>query len=352
VVRKLYQQIEEKYKDGHKLQHLLESHQNALCKEPRDHVYGFVGLASDCFDGFPIDYQKSLYEVWKDTVMHRRGDREEYRHNMIKFGCLTRRLLGGPDIALPGEVARDLNLRMALVPPKRDSLHFTTRLVGNISALGPTHNEVIAVLKKTAEWKSIIHRHTNEENVPAALEESDMFLEVLEHVGDAALEAIAPFDLETLWKGTEMAEVEPDVKVFDGKAYWGTEENRAQGEIPNLVNIPEGRQLFLLNIRRREPGYPGGMGLGPPNTQVGDYILQMDGVQQALVVRRQAGRVKVVGMAILAEGTQDGRRLRAEDAEHGVMFGTPRFTFHPHLRDAEEVEVVLDVAIMYHLLVR
>jgi hypothetical protein len=56
-------------------------------------------------------------------------------------------------------------------------------------------------------------------------------------------------------------------------------------------------------------------------------------------------------MAILAEGTQDGRRLRAEDAEHGVMFGTPRFTFHPHLRDAEEVEVVLDVAIMYHLLV-
>jgi hypothetical protein len=44
--------------------------------------------------------------------------------------------------------------------------------------------------------------------------------------------------------------------------------------------------------------------------------------------------------------------MGSTSSTHGYMFGTPRFTFRPHLRDVEEVEVVLDVAIAYHLLVR
>lgn len=60
---KLQKQIDEKYEDGHKLQALIENHRDSLCKEPRDHIYGFVGLAVDCQDGFPIDYGKHQFSA-------------------------------------------------------------------------------------------------------------------------------------------------------------------------------------------------------------------------------------------------------------------------------------------------
>jgi hypothetical protein len=58
---KLQKQIDQKYEDGYKLQALVENHRESLCKEPRDHIYGFVGLAVDCQDGFPIDYGKCRF---------------------------------------------------------------------------------------------------------------------------------------------------------------------------------------------------------------------------------------------------------------------------------------------------
>jgi hypothetical protein len=62
---KLQKQLDAKHENGHKLQALIESHRDSLCKEPRDHIYGFVGLAVDCQEGFPVNYGKSFYEVWK-----------------------------------------------------------------------------------------------------------------------------------------------------------------------------------------------------------------------------------------------------------------------------------------------
>jgi hypothetical protein len=50
---------QEKYNDSHTLKRLLEEHREAKCAEPRDKVYGLVGLASDAAQ-FPMDYSKSL----------------------------------------------------------------------------------------------------------------------------------------------------------------------------------------------------------------------------------------------------------------------------------------------------
>ncbi|KAF7893942.1 hypothetical protein EAF00_007456 [Botryotinia globosa] len=52
----LYYQLRNKYDGVHKLQNLMTNHRQALCKEPRDKVYGLIGLATDCYAGFPMDY--------------------------------------------------------------------------------------------------------------------------------------------------------------------------------------------------------------------------------------------------------------------------------------------------------
>ncbi|KAK8139975.1 heterokaryon incompatibility [Apiospora sp. TS-2023a] len=53
---------------GFKLRNLLLHHRQTNCKEPRHKVYGLIGLADDAHR-FPMNYAKTLIEVWTD-VMH------------------------------------------------------------------------------------------------------------------------------------------------------------------------------------------------------------------------------------------------------------------------------------------
>ncbi|THV50011.1 hypothetical protein BGAL_0169g00230 [Botrytis galanthina] len=46
---------------------LLSGHREALYTEPRDKIYGLVGLAADTI-GFHIDYNQSPIEVWVDKL--------------------------------------------------------------------------------------------------------------------------------------------------------------------------------------------------------------------------------------------------------------------------------------------
>ena len=46
-------QVDQKYTDGHKLQALLGSHQDALRRDPRDKVYGFMASQVTPSKGFP-----------------------------------------------------------------------------------------------------------------------------------------------------------------------------------------------------------------------------------------------------------------------------------------------------------
>ncbi|KAH8783445.1 HET domain protein, partial [Diaporthe sp. PMI_573] len=56
-----------KYDGSCTLKSLITNHAEAHAKDPRDKIYGLVGLSSDG-RGFPMDYKKSLYQVWVDTV--------------------------------------------------------------------------------------------------------------------------------------------------------------------------------------------------------------------------------------------------------------------------------------------
>ncbi|PQE06204.1 HET domain protein [Rutstroemia sp. NJR-2017a BBW] len=51
-----------KYEKFQALEHLLEAHKHALCKDPKDKVYGLLGLDPGWLH-FPVHYQKSLYET-------------------------------------------------------------------------------------------------------------------------------------------------------------------------------------------------------------------------------------------------------------------------------------------------
>jgi hypothetical protein len=50
---KMFEQREGRFDDNFLLANLMEAYQESPCKEPRDKVYGYVGIAHDCqYDSF------------------------------------------------------------------------------------------------------------------------------------------------------------------------------------------------------------------------------------------------------------------------------------------------------------
>jgi hypothetical protein len=66
---KLEKQRRGRHGDTGRLEVLLANFSNAQCKEPRDKIYDFLGLAHDCQnDSLPVDYSKSLLDLYSDVV--------------------------------------------------------------------------------------------------------------------------------------------------------------------------------------------------------------------------------------------------------------------------------------------
>jgi hypothetical protein len=363
---RLQKQLEENSIQGHKLQNLLEKYQYALCKEPRDHIYGFVGLATDCVGGFPIDYRKSLFEVWKDTIMFKNADRSaSSQHDIMKFGRLIQRLLGGPAIATANEISRDIASGMAH-PGRGDRgviLHGTNnvrynnlsellipgRLLGRIEFFGPTFKDIMSIVDKTTEWKIILNRHISKAHLDEAREESDLFIEAMEKAGNEDLNMITSFNHDISQK--------PIVVRSNLLAAGMVSESKAKrsGKAQNILQTSSAmvrpssmqQRLFLLGLSRVHADSPGRMGLAPPNACVGDYVIQIHGVERALVLRNDNnGSTRLVGTAVLAENCERARATKEKRRKTSPTFGISNFAF----RRDETVELSMDAAVAYQLL--
>ncbi|KAF7934970.1 uncharacterized protein EAE98_003015 [Botrytis deweyae] len=364
----LYYQLRNKYDGAHKLQNLMANHRQALCKEPRDKVYGLVGLATDCYAGFPMDYRKSLYEVWKDTVIFRNSDTRVDQSDILKFGKLVRDSLGGPNITTMNEIADDVFLKI----PQKSSLEqhlgvsnptvlkVPARLVGRIVHLGPSYVQIMTELSKTADWRLSIQNHLPDRLQPSVQEESDLFLELLEDLDETGLKIVSTCGSDVSWF----------CYYFPGEnAYpFDRPTNRDIGDESQLRNssfhsssersepLPpapgKGARLFLLD---KYDGYLpvsndtlANMGLGPSAARVGDYLCEIDGIKKAAVIRRTKTKLSFIGTAGLAQKPQDARKSKNSTLEEtSSPFGLPRFE---NLKNGVTVDLHLYVPLAYQLL--
>ncbi|KAK0751268.1 heterokaryon incompatibility protein-domain-containing protein [Schizothecium vesticola] len=126
-------QLKWKDKGSHTLRSLLEAHHDALCKNPRDKVYGLAGLAEDCY-GFPVDYAKSLFEVWADTLQFLQdGGHVKDEADLLDLAAILMNALGGPSQVMPPpgtSCSVELELR-GLLP------------VGTMAKIGPTTDDMM-----------------------------------------------------------------------------------------------------------------------------------------------------------------------------------------------------------------
>jgi hypothetical protein len=92
----------ERQQPAFRLHTLLENCERSLCQEPRDKVYGLLGLASNVDDGeVAVDYSKPLLELYMDTIAHYGAFQKAESPatngtDLVRFGQLLQRSLSGP----------------------------------------------------------------------------------------------------------------------------------------------------------------------------------------------------------------------------------------------------------------
>jgi hypothetical protein len=176
---------EEKYHGSHTLKRLLEEHKDAQCFEPRDKVYGLVGLATDAA-GFPMDYTKSLYEVWKDTMefMNRQNlfiDESQ----IVPMGALLKSLLMANNADPLSLVMKEHSMNQAdstqLItdPQSYHSFRLEAVPLGCVMCIGPSASEMVSSPKKVLDWRGAIQRLFPAAELGPARWEHDALLDTL-----------------------------------------------------------------------------------------------------------------------------------------------------------------------------
>lgn len=183
----------DKRSKSHTLKRLLEDHKEAKCSEPRDKVYGLVGLAMDGA-GFPMDYNKSLYEVWKDTMVFMNSwNLFKEDSQIVMVGALVKSLLmashsdpwsqisgGFKDEADSTQIINDRNNPLVFCLPAIP--------VGCIVCVGPSASDVVVSPEDTAKWPIAIQRLFPADQLGDAHQEYDKLLGTLLEFDDSKIE--------------------------------------------------------------------------------------------------------------------------------------------------------------------
>ncbi|EPE30515.1 hypothetical protein GLAREA_03482 [Glarea lozoyensis ATCC 20868] len=266
---KLDAQRKVRFVGGHTLANLLISNEHALCKDPHDKICRFIGLAVDVYDRFPMDYWKSLFEVFYDTIQFMNSDASRSQHDILGMSRLVGRMLGGPMGIEPDWSAQDFNAGNIDLKPSLGTIRVPARIVGRIREVGPLHSDLVAKTEKLNAWTSLIWRNILETPLRSSvLEQSELFLEALRVFDDISQCTIFAFDSTITWEETKQHTIESfdsrhDTEVIPAFHYQpGARLVLLQPDSSNLapswVGLALGgvsRQLCLLGVKHRKSCY-------------------------------------------------------------------------------------------------
>ncbi|KAF3014159.1 hypothetical protein E8E14_001755 [Neopestalotiopsis sp. 37M] len=141
---------------------LLNDHREADCTERHDKIYGLVGLAADAH-GFPMDYKKSRFQVWKD-VMHFVNERGLIDGEMLmRFGALIKYLVIGKDRSPLMQVLHPEAIAAHETEPADSKIYRTFKIdgvvLGQIVHIGATTTAAISQLSTVDAWNQKVQEN-------------------------------------------------------------------------------------------------------------------------------------------------------------------------------------------------
>ncbi|KAL6802806.1 heterokaryon incompatibility domain-containing protein [Trichoderma sp. SZMC 28013] len=284
---------EEKYNDSHTLKRLLEEHREAKCSKPRDKVYGLVGLASDAGE-FPIDYKKSLYEVWKDTMvfMNKRNLFQD-ESQILPTGALVKSLLMANHSDPLSQLSKEHEDQVDSTQLINDSqsplgFHLKASLLGCIVCVGPSASDIISKLDEATRWRIATQQLFPGDELGLAHQEYDRLLHALLELDESKIEA-ACFNRPSpvIWRDLEPRNRPTNILNYIRWALHETKTTTLQR--PQLLQGVTDR-LAPVQPRLYLAKQPGGctlrkMGVASGLVQPNDIVVSIRSSRRALLVR-------------------------------------------------------------------
>jgi hypothetical protein len=301
---------ETKYLGNRLLRNLLRDHQDAKCKDPRDKVYGLVGLSTDCFRRLPMNYRKTLWEVYKDVVTFYMLDPE-----LLELSKLLRSLIGGPDKVSPRDLEKEkVTDVLELHPTDPTTIKIHTGLIGMIFHLGPTYNEIMSSFENVSDWEAAIKRVVSKPSLGQHLEQSDLFLEDLEGISEEALEARLSPNQTIYWDHLADRD-ERDLQVYRD---WV----ERIGKLPTNEHSRTSSRLFLIHGNGADASETP-IGFACEGAEPGDLVFQVPNHDLAMVVRDQGNHWMLVGYAGMAMTAERRKKTGRPQKNSKGLFNIP-----------------------------
>lgn len=291
-----------RHTDEHRLEKLIENFRQAQCKEPRDKIFGLLGMAHDCdSDVLEVDYEVSYFSLYSSMIeLHKSMPQAsldaswlsiERSVMLMRFSQLVQRTLGGL-------VEEDAEARAPSKGPKQ--FHTVRGAVsGEILYLGPTYTETVSSLRANKTWKRAYEGCYHGGKLSG--------IERLRGEDEAYSRAILDWDENRL----------KTIRAVHGNTSYGY---RLHGD-DEFINVdqdalskPDGsepRRFLATNVL---------LGFVPPEARLGDLICRFWDSDVAVVVRRIGGeltdRWRIVGKADISttvrrgEDNDDQRSMR------------------------------------------
>jgi len=305
---RLDRQLWAQYTGNHTLKQLLREHREAKCREPRDKVYVLVGLAADG-RGFPMDYTKSLFEIWKDTMEFMNRYRLLKQDEIVDFGCLVRYLLTGSDYTLLQQSLGSFEPATSTTSALIDDItspqvfHLQGCILGYIRHVGPHSRDYVANPggKEVEQWERYVQFNFRDD-LGAAHKENNALAEAILESTEPDLEKMCSNYVSTVtWKcelGGQLSNVcfDPDGALHNTYGSHLREMQKYNSDMPishvcdttllGKHQVPPARGPRLVQIH--EPWgqrTPYKMGISTNLVQHGDLICAVEGIRKVLIIR-------------------------------------------------------------------
>lgn len=295
-IRPLIEHRDRRAIDVYRLESLLDKFRNAQCRDKRDKIFGFLGLAHDGEDEeIEVDYSIGLFELYQKLVdFHQKSQplqpedpimfdiRPELDRSirLVKFSSLVQSVFeDGLEAEARTNCFNDV--------PRR---YYYARgaIAGDIMYIGPTYSQIISSHRANKKWKKAIeveYKSANREALEEIRGYDLVYSREILHWDEAKLAKIRDIRSETSF-GFQYAAGEDDIL---------SDETEAIPQAAAKEQLPEPRLFIATNSR---------IGFAPPGARVGDRICNFFDCDIAVVVRKLGDawtdRFRIIGKADLS----------------------------------------------------
>ncbi|RDW87503.1 hypothetical protein BP5796_03197 [Coleophoma crateriformis] len=285
---KLDRHRQHRFNDSHNLLfNLVETYRDSQCQDPRDKIYGMMGLARDTFNSnLKVDYEKALFEVYGDVINFHytsKTDSLYVRRSLIHISQLVQSVLrrSSEDQELNkanGKHLRDWHEDSDI--SKGRNLEAMGILAGKITDLGPCYHDLLADTRASNSWRTVLARVPGQHR-PKLFETFEQFLEAL-----IGLEQGKGFSVHTK---TYPVNTNGDIQSDQTTKFFSGLRSSSHG-----MQCPSSQPRIALTN-----SYD--IGLVPGNSQIGDLVVQFENSEVVAVVRNLLSLPNcLVGRAVLS----------------------------------------------------